>query len=200
MKVTDLRRKLMAALAAGGMLAPSAMYAANLNENLVTNGGFEIVDTVNPPFGAYNAPRILNWLGNSGVAYSHNGSISNGAAVPDYADGADPPNAGNWYFTANASTPEINDPGEFYQDINVAGGATGTAIASGIAGFNLSAYMSSYLNDNDIGRVHIEFRNGSGGVLGSALLSDSDPGPGNVWNLNTATGGVPIGTATVRLS
>ena len=74
MKVTDLRRKLLAALAAGGLLAPSAMYAANLNTNLVVNGDFETVDTVNPPFGATTPPRILNWVG-TGVAYSHDGSI-----------------------------------------------------------------------------------------------------------------------------
>src|SRR3954451_23559647 len=117
MKVTDLRRKLMAALAAGGLLAPSAMYAANLNTNLVVNGDFELVDTVNAPFGDYNAPRILNWVG-TGVAYSHDASLSNGLAVPNYANGAAPANAGHWYFTPNASAVEVTSPGQFYQDID----------------------------------------------------------------------------------
>jgi hypothetical protein len=198
MKVTDLRRKLMASLVAGGMLAPGAVRAANLNENLVINGDFESVDPATTS--AYNSPRILNWLGLNGFAYSHDGSSSNAGVVPDYADGADPPGAGHWYFSPNLGTPDKNDPGEFYQDINVAGGASGTAIAAGTAGFNVSAWMSSYLNDGDFSNVHLDFRNIGGTTLGTALLSDSDPGPSNVWNLNTATGAIPIGTTTVRLS
>ena len=43
MKVTDPWKKLLAALAAGGIYASGAVYAANLNENLVTNGDFEMV-------------------------------------------------------------------------------------------------------------------------------------------------------------
>ena len=198
MKVTDLRRKLLAALAAGGMLAPSAVYAANLNTDLVINGGFEIVDPATTSL--YNSPRILNWSGASAFAYSHNGSSSNAGVVPNYADGTPPPSSGNWYFTPNVSDPAINAPNLFYQDINVAGGDTGNAISSGFAGFTLNAYMSSYLNDNDIARANLEFRNNSGTVLGSSLLSDSDPGPSNVWNLNTKTGVIPVGTSTVRLS
>ena len=192
MKVTDLRRKLLAALAAGGMLAPSAVYAANLNTDLVINGGFENVDLATTSL--YNSPRILNWSGASAFAYSHNGSSSNAGVVPNYADGTPPPSSGNWYFTPNVSEPAINAPNLFYQDINVAGGDTGNAISSGFAGFTLNAYMSSYLNDNDIARANLEFRNNSGTVLGSSLLSDSDPGPNNVWNLNTKTGVIPVGT------
>ena len=90
MKVTDLRRKLMAALVAGGTLAPSALYAADLNTNLVINGDFETVDVATFELD-YNGPLILNWLGTQGFAYSHDGSSSNGGVVPDYADGADPP-------------------------------------------------------------------------------------------------------------
>jgi hypothetical protein len=209
MKVTDLRRKLLAALAAGGLLAPSAMYAANLNTNLVVNGDFELVDTVNAPFGAYNAPRILNWVG-SGVAYSHDASLSNGMVVPNYANGAAPPNAGHWYFTSNAGNAagitDKNGPGQFYQDIDVSGGDTATAISSGFAGFDLSAYMSGYFRpsaggtDPDIAKVHLEFRSGAGNVLGTALMSDSDAGTANVWSANNLTGVVPVGTKTVRVS
>ena len=45
MKVTNWRRKLMASLAAGGMLSPSMVTAANLDTNLVANGNFESVDS-----------------------------------------------------------------------------------------------------------------------------------------------------------
>jgi hypothetical protein len=199
MKVTDLRRKLLAALAAGGLLAPSAMYAANLNTNLVVNGDFENVDTVNAPFGAYNAPRILNWVG-TGVAYSHDGSLSNGVAVPNYANGSAPPNAGHWYFTPNASTPDVTAPNQFYQDIDVSTGATASTISSGFAGFNLNAYMSTYSTNRDFGNVQVDFRSASGASLGTSVMSDSDAGTTNVWSLNTKTGVIPIGTKTVRLS
>src|SRR5262245_17767552 len=200
MKVTDLRRKLMAALAAGGLLAPSAVYAANLNTDLVVNGGFENVDLATTS--TYHSPKILNWLGPSAFAYSHDGSSSSTGVVPNYAEGAPPPASGHWYFTSNVSpvgTPDkdVNNP--IFQDIDVSTGDTGSTIASGFAGFNLSAYMSSYLNDNDFGNARVEFRSGSGAVLGSSVMSDSDPGPANVWNLNTKTGVIPIGTATVRL-
>jgi hypothetical protein len=197
MKVTDLRRKLIASLVAGGMLAPGAVHAANLNENLVINGDFETVDLATTS--AYNSPRILNWSGPNGFAYSHDGSSSNAGVVPDYAEGADPPGAGHWYFASNLGVDK-NEPGDFFQDINVAGGDSGTVIAQGTAGFSVSAWMSSYDEDNDFGNVHLDFRNIGGSSLGTALLSDSDPGPGNVWNLNTATGAIPIGTTNVRLS
>ena len=73
MKVTDLRRKLMAALAAGGLLAPSAVaHAAGLNTNLVVNPGFENVDT-SMTLGDYNGPQILDWSRQRGFAFSHDG-------------------------------------------------------------------------------------------------------------------------------
>ena len=199
MKVTDLRRKLMAALAAGGLLAPSAVYAADLNVNLVTNGGFETVDLATFE-AAYNGPLILNWSGTQGFAYSHDGSSSAGGVVPDYADGADPPGAGHWYFSSNLSVPDVDGPGEFYQDIDVSTGASNTAIAAGSAGYSLSAYMSSYFNDNDFGNVHVNFLNASSVSIGSGLISDTDPGPLNVWSLVSGSGGIPLATKTVRLS
>jgi hypothetical protein len=204
MKVTDLRRGLLAALAAGGMIAPSATYAANLNTDLVVNGGFETVDPATT--GAYNSPRISNWLGQAGFAYSHDGSSSNAGVVPNYANGAIPPNTGHWYFTSNVGTPDIANPGQFYQDINVAGGDTGNTIGLGFAGFNLSAFMSTYFNpgrgntDSDTGSIHLDFRSSSGVSLGTNFMNDSDRGTANVWNENTKTGIIPVGTATIRLS
>ena len=64
MKVTDLRRKLMAALAAGGLLAPSAVaHAAGLNTNLLVNPGFENV-SFTAPLGNYRAPTYSRLDGN----------------------------------------------------------------------------------------------------------------------------------------
>ena len=42
--------------------------------------------------------------------------------------------------------------------------------------------MSSYLNDNDAGDVQLDFKNAGGTILGSAIISDPDFGPNNVWS------------------
>jgi PEP-CTERM motif-containing protein len=200
MKVTNWRRKLMASLVAGGVMAPAAANAANLGVNLLANPGFESVDP--GTVGVYNAPKILNWLGtNPAFAYSHNPGVT---GIPDYADGADPPGAGSWYFSSNnnpaGATGDFRNPNEVFQDLDVSTGPTGTQIATGEAAFKLSAYMSSYLNDSDNGNVQLDFKNGGGTILGSAIISDPDFGPNNVWSLTSKVGLVPVGTATIRAS
>src|SRR6185312_9656644 len=100
MKVTDLRRKLIAALVAAGTLVPVGAYAASFNQNLVVNGDFETVDlnTTN----VLHSPLILNW--NSvigGYAYSYDGSSSSAGAVPNFSNGTAPPNSGHWFLTTN---------------------------------------------------------------------------------------------------
>lgn len=183
----------------GGLMIPLAAQGALLDVNLVLNGGFENVDLAT--IGNYNAPRILDWVGTA-FAYSHNGSSSAAGIVPNYADGAPPPGGGNWYFSSNNSPPtaDIHEANLFYQDISVSSGPTGNAIATGQAGYQLSAFMGSYLNDADFANVRVDFRDLGGGLLGSGLISDSDFGPGNIWSLNVAQGVVPIGTDSVRVS
>src|SRR5262245_31244587 len=200
MKVTNWRRKLMASLVAGGAIAPAAASAANLDVNLLANPGFENVDP--SVTGVYNAPKILSWLGtNPAFAYSHTPGVT---GIPDYADGADPPGAGSWYFSSNnnpaVATGDFRNPNEVFQDLDVSTGATGTQIATGEAAFKLSAYMSSYLNDSDNGNVQLDFKNGGGTIIGSAIISDPDIGPNNVWSLSSKVGLVPVGTATIRAS
>jgi hypothetical protein len=199
MKVTNWRRKLIASLAAGGLLAPTAASAAELNTNLVSNPGFESVDfgTV----GDYGSPTVQNWLGGPGFAYSHNPGVT---MIPDYADGADPPGAGNWYFTSNnnpgSETGDWRAPELVYQDIDVSGGATGARIASGEAFVKLTAWMGSYLNDNDNGNVQVDFKNTGGTTTGSLVISDGDFGPNNVWSLSAGANAVPAGTTSLRVS
>jgi hypothetical protein len=199
MKVTNWRQKLIASLAAGGLIAPSALYAANLDTNLVANPSFESVNLGTT--GDYGAPMILNWLGGPGFAYSHTPGVT---GVPDYADGPDPPSAGSWYFTSNnrpgSPTGDFREPNLFYQDIDVSTGATGTQIATGEAAYRLSAWMSSYLNDNDGGNVQVDFKNNVGTTIGTTIISDTDFGPNNVWSLNAKVGLVPTGTASLRVS
>ena len=202
MKVNNWRKNLATTLAACGLVSPAAAHAANLNTNLVTNGDFESVDIATT--GEYNGPKILGWTGPNMFAYSHNGSSSNNGVVPDYADGDDPPGAGNWYFTANntggAAFTSIFNPNEYYQDVSVAAGPTGAAIAAGKGRVDLQAWMSSYANDTDVGHVRVDYLDGTGANLGFAQINDSDPGPDNVWNLNSGSGAITVGTTTLRVS
>jgi hypothetical protein len=202
MKITNWCRNLAAALMAGGFIAPAATRASDVNRNLVVNGTFEHVDLSTT--GNYNGPRILDWTGPNLFAYSHNGSSSSTGVVPDYAQGSDPPGAGNWYFssnnTDNSVSQDVRAPGVFYQDINVASGDAGTVIAAGSGRFQLRAYMSSYQDDGDFGNIHVDFRNTQGASLGFIVLSDSDAGPNNVWSLNSTVGVIPVGTETLRIS
>ena len=196
-----LRRAALAAISSGGILAMAGgSDAAPLNTNLVVNGDFENVNLQST--GAYNGPQILDWLGVAAFAYSHDGSSSSGGVVPNYADGAPLAGGGHWYFTSNNAGPtsDINAAGQFFQNMDVSQGASGALIATGTARFDLSAFMGSYLNDTDFGNVHLEFFNAGSASLGTAVLVDSDPGIDNVWNLNSLSGAVPIGTANVRLS
>ena len=194
------RRVIWAAVSTGGILAiAGGAAAAPINTNLVVNGGFENVNLQST--GDYHGPRVLDWSGMPAFAYSHDGSRSSGGVVPNYADGAQPPGAGHWYFTSNnAGMTDINARGLFFQDIDVSAGPTAAAIAAGTARYDLSAFMSSYLNDTDIGHASVDFLDESGGTLDIAVLSDPDFGPNNVWNLNTLSGDVPAGTTGLRLS
>jgi hypothetical protein len=197
MKVKNWRRKLAATLVATGLLPAAAAQAANLDTNLVTNPGFESVNPAST--GDYGAPQINNWTG-IGYAYSHNPGVT---GIPDYADGADPPNAGDWYFTANnqpLAATDIRDPDVFYQDMPVNAGPSGTQIAAGEAAARFSAWMSSYDTDPDYGTVHLQFKNASGTTLGTARIDDPDAGADNVWNQTSSVAFIPAGTTSIRVS
>jgi hypothetical protein len=203
MKIRNWCRKFSLSLVAAGLLTPAAAHAAGLGVNLVVNGGFENVNLATA--GGYNGPLVLDWTGPNLFAYSHDGSASSAGVVPDYADGADPPSAGHWYFTPNntgvADPTDVHDPNVYYQDVALNSGGTAVAIAAGTATFSLSAFMTSYLNDTDFGNVQVDFRDAASATIGTAKISDTlDAGPNNVWNLTTTNGLVPVGTASARIS
>lgn len=203
MKINSWCKKLSATLVAGGLFMPCAAHAAGLGVNLVVNGDFENVNL--NITGIYGGPLVLNWTGPNLFAYSHNGSSSSAGVVPDYADGPDPPSAGNWYFTSNdtglTNPTDVHDPGVYYQDIDVSTGATAAAIANGTAAMRLMGYMSSYFNDPDFGNVRAEFRDSANQPIGALTISDDDVGPNNVWNLiRSPTIPVALNTASIRVS
>jgi hypothetical protein len=203
MKVTDLRRKLRLALAAGGLIAPGAVYAADLNTNLLANPDFEMVNDTGT-LGAYNTPAISNWTASAadkqGYAYSHNGSLSAGNVVPDYANGAPLASGGNWYFSPNAGPMGfvIDGPGQFYQDIDVSMGASSALIATGNAAFRISGFFNNFATQGDIGHLHLDFHNSSSVSIGTAEVTGVLPL--NEWKQNSRGGLIPVGTSTVRVS
>jgi hypothetical protein len=196
MKVSNLRRKLIAALAAGGMLTPSAAYAANLNTNLVLNSDFESVDAI---FGVNNGLQLPNWGDGSttGFAYAYSQAYDLGGPLAG---------GGNYYFTSNQSGgtgANVTAPGSVMQSIDVSTGATAAVIAAGTGGFSLSGFFTSYVTplgvpDGDIGNIHLRFLNASNVSLGTSLLSDPVPTEG--WKQASSSGAIPVGTAKVQVS
>jgi hypothetical protein len=196
MKVTDLRRKLLATLVASGILAPVAAQGANLNVNLITNPGFEDVDF--GTLGGSNGPLILNWAG-AGFTYSHDGN----SGVPDYANGDPLAGGGSWYFypgsTATGGTPHHSLATAITQSIDVSTGDSATQISAGTAKFTLSAFFSSYQTQSDYGIVQVDFLNNASAVIGTGQVT---PGPGALesWTQFTSAGSIPVGTASVKVS
>jgi hypothetical protein len=193
MKITNWRRKLSAALIAGGLLVPSAAGAAALNTNLVSDPGFEDVNT--GVTCCYSAVKLNSWAdgSQSGFAYNYSQMYDGGGPLAG---------GGTYYFTANAEGTgggDISTPGQVAQKINLSTGPTAAAIAIGQATFQLGAFFSSYAPDTDFGSLQVDFLSSGGGTLGSALITDT-PGMNKVWRRLSTSGLVPIGTAEARIS
>jgi hypothetical protein len=175
--------------------------AAELGVNLVANPNFENVDlTVT---GEDNGPRILGWTGRNAFAFSHDGSSTSAGIVPDFAQGANPPNAGHWYFTPTqtGSGTDITGRNEFYQDIDVSTGATNTEIAADRASYHLSAYLSSRANDDGRPWVDLQFFDANGGRTDQdAIIIPGDDGPRDLWQLVTLSQEIQPTVTRIRIS
>src|SRR4051812_9330722 len=116
MKISDWRRKLAASLVAGGLMAPGASYAANLNTNLAVNPSFENVSGVTC---CYTASEILNWTDGTqhGFAYTYGQGYDVGGPLAG---------GGTYYFSPNADNniADVTMPGQVSQNIDVSAGQT----------------------------------------------------------------------------
>jgi hypothetical protein len=193
MKITNWCRKLSAALVAGGLLAPCGVQAADLNTNLLSNPGFEMVDPASP--GVYGAVKLLSWADGTRSAFAYGYSLG-------YDLGGPLAGGGTYFFTPNQSGGDgtnVEAPGVIAQSIDVSTGASAAAIAAGNARFNLSAFFTSYdLVPGDIGRIELRFVNSSNVGISSIMLSDPAPLAG--WKQHSTSGPVPVGTARLLVS
>jgi hypothetical protein len=198
MKVTNWRAKLASALVAGGLFVPAATDAADLNTNLIANPGFENVDTADT--GPFTSVRLLDWIDADGddddnFAYPYS---SNYSGMPA------PPSSGAYHFSGGFNTAD--GAVLVSQSIDVSTGATGAAIASGLATYNLSGFFSSYLDQDDASSIRVRFLDGAATELATAeigglafLQSLPLPAGQRDWGQDATTGMVPVGTSSVAL-
>jgi hypothetical protein len=199
MKITNLRRHIAAGLAAGGLMMPAVAGAAPLNTNLVTDGSFENVDPGDT--GPFGSVRILDWDDADGdnddtFAYAHS---------QQYAGVNTPPGAGDYHYSGGFNTTAGGV--DISQMIDVSTGDTASAIASGIAIYNLSGFFSGYLGQNDSSFVRIRFLDAGNADLGTSEEIGGEafvtslglqPGPfgdHRDWGQDSRSGPVPVGTA-----
>jgi hypothetical protein len=196
MKVTDWRRKLAASLVAGGLMAPGALYGANLNTNLVPDPSFENVSGVTC---CYTATELNSWQDGTqhGFAYLYGQGYDNRGPL---LGGNPPPSSGLYYFTPNADNgiADITTPGQVSQNLDVSAGPTATQIASGEAAAVFSAYFTSYQTDGDYGHLHVRFLNAGGTSLGTADIDGHDDT--TQWKQRRGAAFIPIGTTRVQAS
>jgi hypothetical protein len=204
MKVTNWRRKLMASVVAGGLLAPCAVKGANLDTNLVINPGFEDVDVGTVCCYQSAATKINSWSSGSLTGFAYNNQLEelDGSGELGWDDGG-PLAGGGTYFFGPASGDSVDyqsvtSPGLVAQDINVSTGPSGTLIASGDAAVVLSGFFTSYNGQNRHGFMQVDFLNASGTSLGSTVINSlGEPHP---WHQERGSAFVPVGTATLRTS
>jgi hypothetical protein len=208
MKVTNWRRKLAASLVAGGLLAPCAVEAANLDTNLIINPGFEDVDVGTPCCYLSAAVKINSWTSGSRVGFAYNNQLPklDGSGNLGWDDGGPLAGGGTYFFGPASGTEGVQDvdyfsvlnPGEVSQNMDVSTGPTGTLIASGEAAVVLSGFFTSYNGQNRHGFMQVEFLNAGGTSLGSTVINSlGEPHP---WHQERGTSIVPVGTATLRAS
>jgi len=188
MKVTDIRRKLAASLVAGGLMFPAAGHAADLDTNLVSDPGFE---DVNSTVGAYGALQLNSWSDGSDVGFTY--------AQGQYDNGGPLASGGSRYFSSNQTTSgDADAPGEIAQLIDVSTGATGAEIAAGEASINLSGFFTTYDTNEDFGTLQVDFLDAGSANLGSVSIGPTSNEGG--WTQHTGGGVVPPGTATLQVS
>ncbi len=189
--------KLSAVAAAGGASAALAQAAgaANLLTDLVVNGDFE--DVTSPT--GIGATVASGWEKASAASvFAYNYSVGY-----DDRDGSNTVPPGNvatsstdYYFTLNGG-----DDFPVFQDIDLSGGASASAIASGNATFDIRGYFTNYLNDLEGGQLRLQFFDGNPTGGGGSAGADVSYVDSNLdeWTEIGGTGSIPVSTQWVRV-
>lgn len=193
MRIKRFRASIAAALAAGGLFVVTAAQGAPLDTNLVVDPGFENVDPGSD--GPFTSVRLNQWISDTDDNWAYPYSSN-------YAGPTTPPGAGDYHYSGGFA-PGV---GATYQDIDVSAGPSGTAIATGLAKFDLSGYFSTYLLQDEFSSVDAVFLNSADVALGSASAGGTEfgvtlpiVGDRRDWGLDTQSGLLPKGTAKVRI-
>jgi len=203
MKVTNWRRKLAATLVAGGLISPSAAYAANLNTNLVPDPQFDMLTDPSVPC-CFGQSQLDSWNDGTQPGFAYDNTVSL------YDSGGPLAGGGTHYFGTARYTgealPDITMPGMVSENIDVSTGATLAQIDSGEAVVSLSAFFTSYgqaqstrNTEGDVGFVHVDFLNAGASSLGTAQISRRQPTV-NGWNQNSGAFLIPVGARTLKVS
>ena len=129
-----------------GVVAGGLMFvgqAAPARAGTVLEESFE--SSPSPLFSAFNS-----------YAYSQN-----------YTSVNTPPLGGLRYYTGDLAAAQTTKVAVV--DVTGASGAPAAVIDAGLANFNLSAWFSTYLNQNDWSSVSVQFKDAGAGNVGSAV-------------------------------
>jgi hypothetical protein len=198
------KRRFARLLVGCGLLAPSAVFAAPLNMNLVSDPGFEDVDVFDT--GPFTSVRLLGaWTDPDGdeldnYSYPYDSNYS----------GTNPPDgAADYHYTGGFGTSP--EEVQISQRIDVSTGPSAGLIAGGNAMYDLSAFFSTYRQQDDASLVRAVFLSSAAAELGSADVGGYDfvGGLNEVlldngelqrdWELSDIRGRIPVGTAAVEI-
>ena len=156
--------------------------------NLLQNGNAE-AGPASP--GCAGLPSIPGWSTGGDVTVC---SYSTGGGYPTAADPG-PPDRGNNFFGGGFSTTSI-----MTQVVSIA--TLAAQVDAGTLPYTLSGYLGGFAGDNDNVSVRADFVNGSGSLIGTALLPAvlaAERSNVTRMNLKTATGNIPVNTRSIRV-
>jgi len=202
MRIVNLKKKIGAALLAAGMITPGAAYAAGIGVNLLVDPSFEDDVAAGGVEGVFGSRALTSWSDGSLIGYSYRydqGFDRPGIFANDPL--LNPPAPGLTYFAANFTGDPLDidasAPGEVMQRVDVSSGDSAAAIAAGQAEYLLSGYFGAYSSTaTDTVTLYLDFLNIGGSSLGTASLEGGGPD----WNLQDASGPIPVGTTMVEVS
>ncbi len=196
MKILNLKRRIAILLVSIGMIPASWVWSAELQTNLVVDPSFEVVDETD--IGDYNSVRLLEWEDVEGdddtFAYAYS---------LDYSGTPQPPGAGDYHFMGGVNT--LFDVPSLAQLMPVNNGPSGELIASGNARYDLRAFFSSYLGQDEANRVRVRF------LAGGTELATDEVGGGDFlrslpfldgrrfWGQDATWGTIPASTTAVEV-